>query len=158
MDPAPDIPAEHGHKWTRQTVLPPARVCLSMFWHDSSMAISIQAILLMAVRVPLFSLIKDHTSGPCLSSHPAEKHLQLRSRVALKMWTSSSSGRLVCAVILAAAVLVSPSEGTFTIICRMILESFPLTYLTLGRDKVSHVIMKHVEIQKCCEEPTCPAF
>lgn len=38
-----------------QAVLPPARVCLSMFWHDSSMAISIQAILLMAVRVPLFS-------------------------------------------------------------------------------------------------------
>lgn len=145
----------NGHD--RQAVLPHARVCLSMFWHDSSMAISIQAILLMAVRVPLFSLIKDHSSGPCLCSHPAEKHFQLRSRVALKMWTSSCSGCLVCVVILAAAVLVSPSGGTCTIICR-ILESFPLKCLTLGRDKGSHLTLKHIEIQKYCEEPTCPAF
>lgn len=99
----------------RQAVLPPARVCLSMIWHDSSMAISIQAILLMAVRVPLFFLIKDHTSGPRLHSHPAEEHFQLRPRVALKMWTSSCSGRLVCVVLLAAAVLAAPSKGTFTI-------------------------------------------
>lgn len=154
-DPAPDIPAERGHKWTWETGRLTSCTCLSvhvLVWH----AISIQATLLTAVRVPLFPpFIRGHTSGLRLCSDPAEKQSPLRSNVALKMWTSSCSGRLVCVVILAAAMLVSPSEGTTcALICGIILEICHPTYLTLGADKLSRLTLKPV--RKHCEEPTRP--
>lgn len=84
------------------------------FCHDCSMTISIQVTSLMAATSSFF-LIKDPTSGLHSCS---QRGILLRSRVALKMWTSFCSGRLVCVTILAAAILVSSSEGkTHSTIC-----------------------------------------
>lgn len=127
----------NGHD--RQAVLPSARVCLSLICHDCSMTVSIQATLLMAASSSFF-LIKDHNSELHSCSHLA---ILLRSRVALKMWTSLCSDRVVCVIILAAAMLVSPSEGKtpdhHLHDTHVTIESFSLPYLTLGQDKISHL-------------------
>lgn len=92
-------------------VSPPSRVRLSVSCHDSIMAISILAILLMAATVPLFSLIK----GPTLVLHSCWETSvsSWAPESKMKMWTSFCSGRLVWGIILAAAMLIPSSEGTW---------------------------------------------
>lgn len=138
-----------GHD--RQAALPSARVCLSLICHDCSMTISIQETLLIADSSSFF-LIKDHNSELHSCS---DVGIQLWSRIALKMWTSFCSGRLVCVVILAAAMLVSPSAGNTPTIC--------MTEMWLLRAFLWHVwpwlaIKYHIWKIKYNKEPPCPPF